>query len=64
MERITKPAGCALQLLGLSLLLGGCVVVSSGLRPGAPEGLGSTVLGFVLMIGGLLLLKLGRKPAM
>jgi hypothetical protein len=59
---ITKPAGCAMQLLGLMLMVPGCVYTNSGLRPGG-TGSFDTALGLMLMLAGCALLVFGRSPA-
>lgn len=60
MSEATKPAGCAMQLLALPLILGGGITLGVGATN--PEGVqvGSVVLGAVLFVLGFWLLKRGR----
>jgi drug/metabolite transporter (DMT)-like permease len=57
---LTKPAGCALQVLGLALLCGGCLMVSSALHPGSDS---SSIPGFIVLLVGAAMMASGGMRA-
>lgn len=60
---LTKPAGCFMQLLGLGVMMGGCMVTINATTGAAGRSTFGIVVGLLLMVGGVWLLAIGRKPS-
>lgn len=61
---LTKPAGCVLQGLALTLMLGSCFGISSSLQPSHPLSYGGLIAGIFFMFIGAWLFVKGRTPAL